>query len=120
MCQKVKPLDGDNFYRRNDTSSGFRYACKTCSSKRSKQIRKITANQYKRYERSRFIKNPEKVRARALVRQYVYEGKIKRMPCMVCGQTKSEAHHEDYKKPLDVIWLCRIHHNKYEKNKNTI
>jgi ribosomal protein L15E len=29
---------------------------------------------------------------------------------VVCGAKKSVAHHEDYKKPLDVIWLCQEHH----------
>jgi len=32
-------------------------------------------------------------------------------PCNVCGTTiKVDAHHEDYDKPLDVVWYCRQHH----------
>ncbi len=30
--------------------------------------------------------------------------------CSDCGETKVEAHHEDYSKPLDVEWLCKKHH----------
>lgn len=37
-------------------------------------------------------------------------GKIKRIPCEFCGNPKSEAHHEDYTKPLDVWFLCKKHH----------
>lgn len=37
-------------------------------------------------------------------------GKLKRMPCEVCGDPKSHGHHEDYSKPLDVQWLCSKHH----------
>ena len=38
------------------------------------------------------------------------QGKIKREPCRVCGDPKSGGHHEDYTRPLDVIWLCAKHH----------
>lgn len=27
-----------------------------------------------------------------------------------CGDINSHAHHKDYFKPLDVIWLCVEHH----------
>ena len=37
-------------------------------------------------------------------------GKIKREPCAVCGKEKAQAHHEDYSKHLDVVWLCTRHH----------
>ena len=40
----------------------------------------------------------------------VRTGKIKKLPCKVCGYEIVEAHHEDYSKPLEVIWLCREHH----------
>lgn len=53
-----------------------------------------------------------KMRARWYVRTYIKRGKVKREPCEVCGNIKSEAHHEDYFKPLDVKWLCRRCHEK--------
>lgn len=40
-------------------------------------------------------------------------GKILKLPCSVCNEPKSEAHHEDYDKPLDVIWFCRRHHRDH-------
>lgn len=46
------------------------------------------------------------------VRNAVAVGDLKRMPCRVCGAKKAEAHHEDYDRPLDVVWLCRAHHKE--------
>ena len=43
-------------------------------------------------------------------RDAIKSGKIKRQPCEICGDKKSDGHHPDYKNPLEVIWLCRIHH----------
>lgn len=36
-------------------------------------------------------------------------GRIKKLPCEVCGRTNSEAHHIDYTQPLDILWLCDEH-----------
>ncbi len=58
----------------------------------------------------RYRQNPEKPKAQAALRKAVAKGKIKKQPCEVCGAKKTEAHHDDYSKPFDVRWLCRIHH----------
>lgn len=59
-------------------------------------------------------RDPVKVRARALVRAAVRYGRLKRGPCAHCGLNdgKAHGHHEDYSKPLDVIWLCVGCHRK--------
>lgn len=54
-------------------------------------------------------------RARYAVRRAIQKGDLHRDPCAVCGRTELygkpvDAHHEDYTRPLDVIWLCRFHH----------
>lgn len=59
-------------------------------------------------------KYPERRRAHHKVRYALAAGKLKRTPCVVCGVTTVQAHHEDYSKPLDVIWLCPIHHHEYD------
>ncbi len=54
--------------------------------------------------------NPEKTKARDQFTAAVRSGALVRQPCVRCGQDKSEGHHPDYARPLDVVWLCRQHH----------
>lgn len=46
------------------------------------------------------------------VKRAVRLGLLIACPCVVCGSDTTEAHHDDYRKPLDVIWLCRQHHRE--------
>ena len=55
-------------------------------------------------------KHHDKYLARGRLAYALRTGKIERQPCQDCGNPKSEAHHPDYSKPLEVYWLCRIHH----------
>ena len=45
----------------------------------------------------------------------IKSGKLKKQPCMICGEIKVEAHHYDYTKPLEVEWLCMLHHRQLHK-----
>jgi hypothetical protein len=57
---------------------------------------------------------PEKDKARRKVRWAVESGKmIKPKCCETCKkESMLQAHHEDYSKPLDVVWLCKACHWK--------
>lgn len=61
---------------------------------------------------------PEKKIAWSLFSLAVASGKIKKEPCSVCGELKAQGHHEDYFKPLDVVWLCQVHHTERHKQIN--
>lgn len=51
--------------------------------------------------------------AHALVGKALASGRLRREPCSVCGTTERVlAHHEDYSKPLDVVWHCPTHHGQ--------
>jgi excisionase family DNA binding protein len=42
------------------------------------------------------------------------EGRLKQQPCVVCQTTVDIcAHHFDYSKPLDVVFLCNCHHLRF-------
>ena len=55
-----------------------------------------------------------KANARSYLNEYVRRGKVIKQPCSMCGDDIAEAHHPDYNKPLEIVWLCRrchlIHH----------
>ena len=50
-----------------------------------------------------------------LVSRALAEGKLKKKPCAICGRKKVAAHHYDYNRPLDVIWLCGPHHTRLHR-----
>jgi len=54
--------------------------------------------------------HPEANRAHDAVRYAIRVGRLSRGCCAECGEGRVEAHHEDYGKPLEVIWLCARHH----------
>ncbi len=70
----------------------------------------IPLEKKREYLRRHENKYPEKAAARGAVEKAIRGGKLHRKPCQVCGSANSEAHHEDYSMPLDVIWYCPKHH----------
>jgi len=75
--------------------------------KKGTQAYKLKHNERTDKYRSKY---PEKIKAGKKLRYAVQTGKMIREPCVVCGKPKAEAHHKDYSKPLEVIWLCSRHH----------
>ena len=66
------------------------------------------ANREKRnaYLREQRALHPEKFRARDKVKYALRKGTVQRKPCAKCECEKTQAHHPDYSRPLDVVWLC--------------
>lgn len=60
-------------------------------------------------------KNYDRKNAQTAVGNAVRDGKIFKQPCHCCGADKVEAHHPDYSRPLDVVWLCVPHHAQLHK-----
>jgi len=58
---------------------------------------------------------------RRLLAKAVYSGKVRKPErCEACGsepgKPRLHGHHTDYKRPLDVIWLCRpCHHEEHRR-----
>jgi hypothetical protein len=56
--------------------------------------------------------NPERRRVHILTSNAIRTGRLVRLPCFCCGTLDVEAHHPDYSRPLDVVWLCTPHHKQ--------
>jgi SOS response associated peptidase (SRAP) len=65
-------------------------------------------------------KHRKKHLCRRKLENAIRAGKVKRQPCFSCGKMMVEAHHWDYSKPLDVFWLCRLHHVDAHNGKLTL
>lgn len=129
-CTKCKETkDVSLFYRYMRSKDGLMCWCKQCKSQKEKERRQRDPDHYKNYinnnrdfynshrrERARiYQQRPEeriKASARQKTRLAVLSGKLEKKPCESCGEIKVEAHHPDYSKPLEVIWLCLKHHRQ--------
>lgn len=74
-------------------------------------------------------KYPQKAAAKRAVRSAIERGEMARPDaCQVCGATARrqdgitavQAHHPDYSRPLDVIWLCPWCHAKAHANERAL
>lgn len=126
-CGEIKFLS--MFYRHPQTADGHLNKCKECTKldvrehrKNNDSVREYDRIRAKEKRRSKNHKirtqiwkkdNPDRVKAHAKLKYAVDCGKIKRMPCEKCGNIKSVGHHDDYKKPLEVRWLCSRCHGSH-------
>lgn len=64
------------------------------------------------YVREFYARNPEKLHAQQLVAGALRRGQMVRArTCSACGvPCKADAHHPDYTRPLEVVWLCKKCH----------
>lgn len=129
-CHAVKPLE--EFYKHPMMADGHVNKCKTCNKKDVTDNRNKNIERVREYDRER-SKNPERIKAMTAqtklwreqdrrrgiahnaVSRAIRSGTLSRQPCAVCGNEKSVAHHEDYDKPLDVVWLCQPCHVRRHK-----
>ncbi len=63
--------------------------------------------------------NPKKRKAQELLRYAVRKGMVEKKNCETqdCESDKTQGHHEDYSKPLEVKWLCAKHHKQLHIDK---
>jgi hypothetical protein len=94
---------------------------KTCSVKCRMAKARMLATPAVRHGLTRNGPNGERrwvrsaLNAKAAVNRAIRKGVLVRpSTCSRCGSMdRIEGHHEDYAKPLDVVWLCRLCHRRH-------
>lgn len=137
-CKILMPES--QYYKSNRTHNGLKNQCKKCHIQTSIKTRdpEVARRSNVMYMRRARASNPERFRerernfsrsrdwnnkseARYALNLAVRRGYVVRPPsCSRCGaQERLAAHHSDYSKPFDVIWLCSTCHGK-EHRKNVL
>ena len=124
-CKKILPLS--SFYKHPKMTDGRVNKCKECNKKDVKENRLNKIEYYRSYDSKRGSRqtkenlqkyrkdNPKKYAAHLLFNNAKRKGFIVELPCEICGNTKVVGHHDDYNKPLNVRWLCQVHHIEWHK-----
>ena len=130
-CHHSKPLD--DFYRHPRMADGRLNKCKACTRVDVRLNRALRDEQYLAYDRARASRperraaskervrrqrreQPEQDAAHRAVARALQRGELRRPDrCTACSEVRPlHAHHEDYREPLRVTWLCarchRHHH----------
>jgi hypothetical protein len=139
VCKKEK--DVSEFYIRKKSRLGYYSNCKKChyiltkswaikNNTRRKELnrkchrslkgkttlsiwRKNNREKMNTYHKKWMNKFPGRTKIYDKVKYAKKTGLITYQPCVVCGATENTVcHHEDYSKPLNVIWFCTLHHSE--------
>lgn len=128
-CGRI--LDIKEFYPHKEMKDGHLGKCKDCTKRdvfirsrqktdQIKEYEKARSQTEKRKQSRRFYvakynkEHPERLAINHRVARAIKSGKIlKPECCSICGKKgKTVAHHHDYSKPLDVIFVCQSCHKR--------
>jgi hypothetical protein len=142
LCKKCLVVkDISEFYGHSQMGDGHISKCKECTKADVRENRAKSLEYYRQYDRKRWdergrrgvvsaastersqrwiAKNPEKRQAHIVVGNAIKAGRITRPSrCSAChSECRPDAHHEDYSKPFEIVWLCRkCHGDTWKKDR---
>jgi ribosome-binding protein aMBF1 (putative translation factor) len=129
-----------NFYVHKMMKDGHLNICKECVKSRVRKYWRTDVEKHRENERRRYlrrIKDPEERekrnlyhrwykdnkplehKAHQMVANHLYRKGLNKEKCELCGSNRSiHAHHEDYHKPLSVMWVCCVCHRKIHQERD--
>lgn len=111
MLVKQNREEKADYYRAYDAE---RYQSDSRVKERQKRYRETEAGKeaMRKAQKRWNSKSPEKRAAHIILGNAVRDGVAQKpMTCSMCGATgRIHGHHQDYTKPLDVIWCCQKCH----------
>jgi hypothetical protein len=132
-CLETKPLS--DFYKHPKMADGHLGKCKECQKSASIKNRLDNVERYREYDRARGklphrvasaiaqskkwrAEDSRRARCHNAVAKALKSGKLQPEPCTVCGSENAVAHHTSYDHPLDVVWVCQVHHKELHRRMN--
>lgn len=136
-CKKCLEVKNENeFYKHSQMKDGLLNFCKSCvivrvssywyknveihriKERERWQRRKSNPNEIerrKKYNRDWYAKDKNRCKSHGAVHRKLKPKEY----CEICGiKAKMNAHHDNYEKPLEVLWCCVLCHRKiHNKNK---
>lgn len=128
-CSLPKALT--EFYRHPGMADGHLNKCKACTRIDSRTNKASRPEYYRAYDNMRAqlphrkaknrtvtaawrVQHPDRRAAQVALGNAARDGKVIAWPvCAVPDCDKRPvAHHPDYDRPLDVVWLCQAHHKQ--------
>ena len=136
-CGRLLPLS--EFSKKKGSSDGLQSRCRKCFSNYNKARYLSNPSKFKADVRRYREENPERelaTRIKSCERKPTHKNAymavdaalrcgvlIRPQVCSGCGcpdtEHRIEAHHHDYTKPLDVIWLCPTCHDRVDAERRT-
>lgn len=91
--------------------------------KESRKNRLKNIDYIRKYDRNRGkqLRKTKEYQCRMKTNELIKLGILKKRPCRKCKKLIVEAHHINYNKPKQIIWLCHRHHvelHRLERRKN--
>lgn len=121
--ERVRELKRRHYERYRDE-----IAAKRKEARKRPEVRTIESARYRAWRAANPEKSAAKSRryfhseqgrwkqsARIVVREAVRKGILVKPVIARCGHSRPEAHHPDYNRPLDVLWLCRPCHQELHR-----
>lgn len=130
-CSLVKLIGEFTKWTHKNGHSYIKSYCKSCESNRTSKYQKKRGSEWRLEHTRKYRKTdlgklaikrktvkfresyPEKYKAYNKVQTAIRNGSLIKKPCERCGNEKVHAHHEDYSKPIDILWLCAKCHVKH-------
>lgn len=126
-CERRLPIS--SFYKHRAMADGHLNKCIACAKADEHARRRDKIDEIRAYDRARGklpkrLKNAAKStrkwrgadkrrnRAHVMVARAMRNGDLQKKPCSICGKENAYAHHDNYDFPLDVIFLCQVHHKE--------
>ena len=115
ICKRHLPYSC--FGHNRSRTDGYECFCRECNVIRARQWREKNRQRMNEIVYASTTRHRDRANARALSHYYYPEAQ----KCIIKGcEELGERHHNNYKNPKDIIWLCKRHHNLLYHNHRCI